>query len=744
MKQKRLTAWLMALAGAIALLALFWTFSPSSVAEAAIPSPNAPQHTEAITKAIAYLRTQQLADGSLPGYDGTADAFTTIKGVIGLAAAGAPPSALTSAEGKTMLDYLAAQAITYTHDLSGTLFPGRAGMLAVAVVAADGDPTAFGGIDLIAELSATYHAETGAYSTTAQMGWSSGAAGNLNQAWAILGLSAVQQSIPLSATDFLLDRQLADGGWGFGTTGDVDTTALVVQALLASGNLTPTHPALRQAEQFFRARQDANGSWGYTWGGTYTPSADSTAAAIQALVALGYTPASYAWATPNGGDPHAALAAMQGADGAFSFNALGTAHALPGLTEAPLPIFGAAQRARWALSHVAAEQQSDGGILGWTGSSDPGTTADAVLAFAAAGYDPHTVVSPTLSLMDYLSNTAASYAARGPDAAGKLAVAVVAAGDDPHAFGGVNLISVITQSYTETGTLGGYGTLTNTWHQALAILGLRAAGEPVPITATRTLSSLQQSDGGWKYDLADAWWNITSPDNTAIAVEALIAAGVPRESGVITRALAFLEARRSPEGDWGNPDSTAYAIQALLAAGEPLTSTRWVVNEQWPIARLEHFQKPEGSFYLPSAMGKWDNTFAARQAIPALMGQAFPFTMTAPAPWSSVPTGADSDRFVAGPARYDLAHRALILPYGSDLNHNGFITVTWRPQGVLTWSEPLTLDHATPWLITTTYPISAGGAEIRVHYADPDGVQGEAEQTIILHGLFLPLVMRGQ
>ncbi len=742
MKQQRLTAWLMALAGAMALLALFWTCSPMTTVEAAIPSPNAPQHTEAITKAITYLRTQQLPSGALPGWSGSADTFTTIKGVIGLAAAGAPTSALTSSAGKTMLDYLAAEAITYTHDLSGTLFPGRAGMLAVSVAAADGDPTDFGGMDLIGELSATYHPATGAYSTTAQMGWSSGAASVINQAWAILGLSAVQQNVPISATDYLLTRQLIDGGWGFATTGDVDTTALVVQALLASGNVTPTHPAMQAAEQFFRTQQDTQGSWGYTWGGTYTPSADSTAAAIQALVALGYTPASYAWTTSNGGNPHSALAAMQSATGAFSFNALGTAHALPGLAEAPLPIFGVKQRARLALSDIAAQQQSDGGILTWTGTSDPDETANAVLSFAAAGYDPHTVTSGTLSLMDYLSTTASSYAAQGPDAAGKLAMAVVAAGDDPHTFGGIDLVAIITQSYTETGSLGGYGTLTNTQQQALAILGLRAAGEPVPITATRTLSGLQQSDGGWKHDLADTWWNTTSPAYTAIAVEALIAAGVPRESGVITRALAYLEERRSPQGDWGNPTDTARAIQMLLAAGQSLTSTRWIVNEQWPIARLEHFQKPEGTFYQPSAMGKWDNTFAASQVIPALMSQPFPLTATTLLPWEAVPLGEDSDRFVAGPARYDLARHAIVIPYGSDLNHNGLITVTWRPQGVLTWSEPTTFYHATPWLITGTYPISAGGAEIRIHFVDPDGVQGEAEQTLTIHSLFLPLVMR--
>ncbi len=328
---RRWTSCFLTLIGAAALMVLLGMLVPSAKVKAAIPSPTAPDHTEAITRAIAYLRTQQLDNGALPGYGGSADPFTTIKGVIALAASGAPSSALEAADGTTMVDYLALQAITYTHDASGTLLPARAGMLAVAVVAADADPTDFGGMDLIAELTATYHANTGAYSTTATAGWTTGAASTLNQAWAILGLSAAQQAIPLTATTFLLNHQESDGGWGYGFGGDVDTTALVIQALLAGGHITPTHPALQAAEAFLHNRQDDEGAWGYTWGGTYTPSPDSTAAAIQALVALGYTPATYAWTTANGGDPHTALAAMQAPDGSFSGNALGTAHAIAGL-----------------------------------------------------------------------------------------------------------------------------------------------------------------------------------------------------------------------------------------------------------------------------------------------------------------------------------------------------------------------------------------------------------------------------
>ncbi len=345
----------------------------------------------------------------------------------------------------------------------------------------------------------------------------------------------------------------------------------------------------------------------------------------------------------------------------------------------------------------------------------------------------------TPSAMDYLSSTAATYAAHGPDAAGKLVMAVVAAGDDPHAFGGVDLIPFITAAYTESDSMGGYGTITNTWLQALAILGLRAAGEPVPITATRTLSALQQSDGGWKYDLSPAFWNTTSPDNTAIALEALIAAGLPAESDVITQGIAFLATHRTPAGDWGNPNSTAFAIQALLAAGEPPSEARWHVNERWPIGLLEGYQKPEGTFFYPG-FGEADNDFATRQAIPALLRRPFPLAPRPLHPWQPVPRLPDSDRLVVGQARCDLTTQTLIIPYGSDLNQNGYVTLTWRSTGG-SWSPPITIAHTAATALTTTCPLSGAG-ELRLFIADPDGVQGAREQHLALYRVMLPLIMR--
>ena len=185
------------------LLALSLYAVPAQARTVQIPADTTIDHSDAISDALAYLQTKQLPNGGLECWTpGEADNFTTIKTVIALGAARRPVSFLTSVSDTTPLDYLATRAVTYTHDTTGTLFPGRAGMLAVAVVAGDDDPYNFGGMDVINELTATYHLATGAYSTTAQQGYSSGAAGVINQLWAILGLAGRRRRCPFRPLTF--------------------------------------------------------------------------------------------------------------------------------------------------------------------------------------------------------------------------------------------------------------------------------------------------------------------------------------------------------------------------------------------------------------------------------------------------------------------------------------------------------------------------------------------------------------
>ncbi len=720
-----------ALFATLALLSGPATASP----DGGIPSPAAPDHTSAITRAVAYLHSQQRPDGGLPGFASGSDPFATAKGVIALAAVNLPQDTLAIAPtGTTMLDYLAGAAFTYTRDLSGKLFPNRAGLLTVAAVAGEADPKTFGGVDLVAAMRSAYHPPTGAYSTTASLGFATGEASAVNQAWTVLGLAAAQESVPLTATHFLLELQEDDGGWGYGAGGDVDTTALALQALLATGHVSPEADEVQAGLDFLQAEQDRAGGWGFEWGGSYAPSADATASALQAVVAAGYTPATKSWAAPEG-DPHAALAGMQAADGSFSGNALGTAHAIAGLAEAPLPLFGREQRGRLGLAWLAQLQGADGA---WpTPFGYPaGATADAVLAFAAAGYDPATVraAAGSPSAMEYLSGTAAAYAAVGPDAAGKLALAVSAAGGDPTTFGGTDLVAAISAYYSPT-VEAFAGDPGNSWHQSLAILGLRAAGEPLPEGTLQTLRDLQQPDGGWKYDL-NPWSPESDPDSTGLAMQALVAAGAPPTATSLVSATAYLRAERDAEGGWSSANSTALAIQGLLAAGADLGAPAWQVGGRGPLAALEGYQKPDGAF----AYGLYDSAFATRQAVPALLGRSYPLSGTL-APWAPVMTGPDPDRLVLGRPRYDGATGSVVMPFGSDLNANGAVTVNWRLHEtvVLVGSAGMArgaghFTAALPFSLTDRYVLSFTAL-------DPDGVQGEAGEVQI-HAVYLPLVRR--
>ena len=304
------------LAGMVLVLLSGWLL-PEAVQAQADPIP----------AAVAYLQANQQADGGITGFSGASDPDTTARAVLGLTLSGQPLDSLVSADGLSMLDYLSDQAQTYTHDENGVLFPGRAGLLLAAVAVAGGSPQQFGGMDLLTELEATFHWSTGDFSTAASAGYASGAASDLSQAWAVLGLSLAGQPVPAPAAGYLLGTQAADGSWG---SADPDTTALAVIALLASGHAQPADPAVTNALIFFHRTQLANGGWRPSWD-TDPLNADSTAWILQALYAAGEDLTT--WAATEG-DPLSALAGLQKPDGSIGgtyANTYSTSEALLGL-----------------------------------------------------------------------------------------------------------------------------------------------------------------------------------------------------------------------------------------------------------------------------------------------------------------------------------------------------------------------------------------------------------------------------
>ena len=128
------------------------------------------------------------------------------------------------------------------------------------------------------------------------------------------------------------------------------------------------------------------------------------------------------------------------------------------------------------------------------------------------------------------------------------------------------------------------------------VIALRSAGEPAPPGAPGVIRRSQARSGGW------SWTRSGRPDagDTAAAVLALLAAGVPRTDGAVTRALAYLVTCRGRDGGFAtvpgglaDVQSTAWAAQALLAAGRDPGAATW--------AYLSRLQQRDGSFRFSAA-----------------------------------------------------------------------------------------------------------------------------------------------
>lgn len=319
----------------LALVVLLTGLLPAVATAAPCPVATVDNAT-AVGRALDYLRTQQRSDGGFVGFTpGQSDDFTTIRAAIALAAAGcAATDMATSDTTATVLTYLSSRATAYVRDSQGRTFPGRAGQMAVAVASLGRDPTSFGGMNLVDEIQSTYDSTTGVFSSQAESGFSTGAASTINQLWAIAGLAAAGQTVPTSATDYLLTLQESDGqgGWGFGFGSDLDTTAQVLWALAASRNTSLADARVAQGVQFIRAKQISSGGWPGFDGAT---NPDTTGAVLQGLAAIGVFPSTIRKDGKNG---YEGLLGIQAEDGSFGGNALGTADAIPGLTTNTFPV----------------------------------------------------------------------------------------------------------------------------------------------------------------------------------------------------------------------------------------------------------------------------------------------------------------------------------------------------------------------------------------------------------------------
>ncbi|HEY7946414.1 MAG TPA: prenyltransferase/squalene oxidase repeat-containing protein [Acidimicrobiales bacterium] len=301
-------------------------------------------------------------------------------------------------------------------------------------------------------------------------------------------------------------------------------------------------------------------------------------------------------------------------------------------------------------------RQFHGAFIGTTSAPDPGSTAEAVLAFAAAGAGG----SKAKAAINWLKKHVESYVnSGGVDDAGALSTVILAAqamGVDPTAFGGHkaanNLVARLEATQRTSGSDAGlFGasdpSFDGAFRQGLALMALanQGLGATAAVTAGDTwLEDQQCSDGGWESYRSDLTTSCPAPDpttfagpdtnSTALAVEGLVAAG-----GTFPHSpLAFFESSQNTDGGFGfigaasqspDPDSTGLVIQALVALGQQNNAEFTQAGGATPFTALATYQlgcavakAQRGAYTFPGEPGP--NLLATLQAVPGAAAVAFP------------------------------------------------------------------------------------------------------------------------
>jgi len=276
--------------------------------------------SDVVAAGLKWILGQQQADGSFAGF-GPGD---TADAIVALVAGGEQPPA-------SALNYLAGQAASY-----GTSSAGATAKVILAVVAAGCDPLNFGGVNLARQLGTTYDPATGQYGADVY-----------GHALALLAIKAMGVQPPAPAIERLIGLQLRDGGWSFdgaaATGSDTNTTSLAVMAL---SGYARAGDALTAARNYLRGQQNPDGGFPYSQTSAFGNASDanSTAAVIQAILALGEDPNANPWRQGEA-TPLKSLIAFQNQSGAFRYqnampddNALATYQAIPAVAGRTLPV----------------------------------------------------------------------------------------------------------------------------------------------------------------------------------------------------------------------------------------------------------------------------------------------------------------------------------------------------------------------------------------------------------------------
>lgn len=245
-----------------------------------------------VSRAAEWLVSAQNADGgwgSAPGHSSATD--MTAWAMLGLEASGRNPLDISS-EGHNAVGYLRG----HVDELSS---PGDYARTILALEGAGVDPHDFGGRDLVSAL-VDQRRDNGSYE-----GWPG------STSYAVIALRAAGGGGIDQSISWLAKVQNGDGGWGDvpGSPSTADGTGAAMQAM-------PDSSVAKHGLGYLRNAQRPSG--GFAIGGSGAVNSQSTAWAVQGMVAVGTNPASV---REQGKSPLEYLAARQDADGHYRYSA---------------------------------------------------------------------------------------------------------------------------------------------------------------------------------------------------------------------------------------------------------------------------------------------------------------------------------------------------------------------------------------------------------------------------------------
>lgn len=295
------------------------------------PYPNAPGTP--VGEAVSFLRAEQSADGAVGGFG--ISAWVAIAAVH----AGEDPDDWRACAGCPSLeDHLISEGASRVQD-DKTFRPGENstdwGRQLLALSTAGADVRDAQGVDYVHGLMTTYD---GTQFGHPDLMW--------DDYTAILALSSldatatnatVAEAVDRSA-DWVRANQFPDGGWSwrslesadplfvaFGPTSDVDSTAAAIQALVAAGEARDTF-RIERALTFMKTHQYRDGGCGGSvlfdsiFNAPLESNTGSTSWATAAVVTTGGDPTSAEWTQPTENDLIDFLLSMQRADGGFAWS----------------------------------------------------------------------------------------------------------------------------------------------------------------------------------------------------------------------------------------------------------------------------------------------------------------------------------------------------------------------------------------------------------------------------------------